>query len=80
MSPSRETGSSFPEKRKRRPRKRSSLSIAARRNYGRFTRRVELPQSVDPEHVKANYKGGVLTVQLKKPAEAAPKKIPVKSS
>ncbi len=48
--------------------------------YGRFTRQVELPQGVDTENVEANYKGGVLTVQLKKAPGAAAKKIPVKSS
>jgi HSP20 family protein len=56
-------------------------SFHRRETYnGRFTRQVELPQSVDPVHVEANYNGGVLTVQLKKSAEAVPKKIPVKSS
>jgi HSP20 family protein len=48
--------------------------------YGRFTRQVELPQGVDAENVEANYKGGVLTVQLKKTPGVAAKKIPVKSS
>jgi HSP20 family protein len=48
--------------------------------YGRFSRQVELPQGVDPEKVDAEYKGGVLTVRLKKVPGAAAKKIPVKTS
>jgi len=48
--------------------------------YGRFSRQVELPQGVDPNNVNAEYKGGVLTVHLKKTPGAAAKKIPVKSA
>jgi HSP20 family protein len=48
--------------------------------FGRFSRQVELPQGVDPEKVNAEYKGGVLTVHLKKVPGASAKKIPVKSA
>jgi HSP20 family protein len=48
--------------------------------YGRFSRQVELPQGVDPEKVNAEYKGGVLTVYLKKAPGASAKKIPVKTA
>ncbi len=48
--------------------------------YGRFSRQVELPQGVDPEKVNAEYKGGVLTIHLKKAPGAAAKKITVKSA
>lgn len=48
--------------------------------YGRFSRQVELPQGVDPEKVNAEYKGGVLTIHLKKAPGVAAKKITVKSA
>lgn len=47
------------------------------RSYGSFCRMVELPVDVDPEHVKASYKNGVLTVRLPKTEEARTKKIEV---
>lgn len=50
------------------------------RRFGSFRRNVMLPPGVDPEKVTADYKHGVLTVQLEKSPQAAPKKIPVKAS
>jgi HSP20 family protein len=56
-------------------------SFYQRETYcGRFNRQVELPQGVDPNNVNAEYKGGVLSVRLKKVPGAAAKKIPVKSA
>lgn len=43
------------------------------RAYGRFERRVRLPARVDPESARAEYKRGVLRVQLPKLGEAARK-------
>lgn len=49
--------------------------------YGRFSRQVEVPQGVDPQKVDAEFKGGVLTIHLKKKTPgAAAKKIAVKSA
>ncbi len=48
--------------------------------YGAFSRTLQLPTSVDPQQVTAEYANGVLTVQLKKTPTAAAKKIPVKSA
>src|ERR1700740_1121431 len=47
------------------------------RQYGSFTRSFTLPQTVDTEHVSANYDKGVLKISLPKKAEAKPKQIKV---
>jgi len=47
------------------------------RRYGSFTRSFTLPNTVNPEEVKAGYSKGVLTIQLGKRAEARPKQIKV---
>lgn len=48
------------------------------RFFGRFTRSLKLPKSVDPAGVKAVYKDGVLTVTLPKAEEAKPRQIEIK--
>jgi HSP20 family protein len=45
--------------------------------YGKFHRSVALPFAVDPKKVKANYKEGVLTIELPKSEHAKPKQIKV---
>src|SRR5207249_1633474 len=47
------------------------------RRYGSFTRSFTLPNTVDSEHVTANYDNGILNIQLAKRAEAKPKQIKV---
>jgi HSP20 family protein len=47
------------------------------RQYGSFTRSFTLPNTVDPEQVKANYDKGILKISLSKKAEAKPKQIKV---
>ncbi len=47
------------------------------RGYGSFVRAFTLPDSVDADKVKAEYKGGVLTVTLSKKEVAKPKTIRV---
>jgi len=49
------------------------------RPTGTFTRTVTLPDSVDPDSVKATYNNGVLKVQMNKAKEAKAKKIQIKS-
>ena len=46
--------------------------------YGAFSRAIDLPASVDVEHVKAECKKGVLTVTLPKTEKEKAKKIAVK--
>lgn len=47
------------------------------RGYGEFERAFALPETVDPEAVKADYKDGVLTVTLPKKEIAKPRTVKV---
>ena len=48
------------------------------REYGKFVRRFVLPTEIEPEKIHAEFKDGVLHVQLPKSEKAAPKTIEVK--
>ncbi|HTR38531.1 MAG TPA: Hsp20/alpha crystallin family protein [Bryobacteraceae bacterium] len=50
------------------------------RSYGSFVRYFTLPDTVDPEKVKAEYNAGVLTVSLPKKEIAKPRAIKVQVS
>ena len=50
------------------------------RSYGTFSRAFSLPETVDGEKVKADYKNGVLTVTLPKKEVAKPRTINVQIS
>ena len=50
------------------------------RGYGSFVRAFSLPETVDPEKVKADYKNGVLTVTLPKKEVAKPRTVTVQVS
>ncbi len=47
------------------------------RSFGRFEREIPLPMSVDSAKCAANYKNGVLQIELPKKPEAKPKTIQV---
>lgn len=47
------------------------------RTYGSFSRSFSLPNTINTEAIKADYKNGVLTVQLPKRAESKPKQVKV---
>ena len=47
------------------------------RRFGRFHRAVRLPDRVDPDHVGATYKDGLLTVTVPKAESAKPRRIQV---
>lgn len=47
------------------------------RTYGAFSRSFSLPNTVNTEAIKAEYKNGVLTVELPKRAESKPKQVKV---
>jgi HSP20 family protein len=47
------------------------------RSYGSFTRTFSLPNSVNLDNIKADYKDGVLTLTLAKREEAKPKTIKI---
>lgn len=48
------------------------------RSYGSFYRAFSLPPTVDADNIAADYKAGVLKLELKKKPEAQPKQIEVK--
>ncbi|TLD42002.1 MAG: 17.4 kDa class I heat shock protein 4 [Candidatus Jettenia ecosi] len=48
------------------------------RRYGNFARTIELPTSVDPDKITAEYKNGVLEITMEKKEAAKPKQISVK--
>lgn len=45
------------------------------RAYGDFVRTLTLPTGVDPDHIEADFRNGVLEVRLPKPAQLKPKRI-----
>ncbi|MGA8224547.1 MAG: Hsp20/alpha crystallin family protein [Candidatus Acidiferrales bacterium] len=47
------------------------------RTYGSFSRSFSLPNTVNTEAIKADYKNGVLTVELPKRAEMKPKQVKI---
>ena len=51
--------------------------LRVERAYGSFSRSFSLPNTVDTESIKANYKDGVLTVELPKRAESKPKQVKI---
>jgi HSP20 family protein len=51
--------------------------LRVERTYGSFSRSFSLPSTVNSEAIKAEYKNGVLTVELPKRAESKPKQIKV---
>lgn len=51
--------------------------LRVERAYGSFSRGFSLPTTVDTESIKANYKNGVLTVELPKRAESKPKQVKI---
>ncbi len=53
--------------------------IMKERRYGKFSRRIRLPQTVDADKVDAAYQDGVLRLTLPKSEAAQPKRIPVKT-
>ncbi|MBN1783209.1 Hsp20/alpha crystallin family protein [bacterium] len=47
------------------------------RSYGKFERSFRLPKEVDAEAIKANYKNGVLRVEIPKTEKVQPKQIAI---
>jgi HSP20 family protein len=59
--------------------RKNGYLIRERRNHG-FTRTFVLPKDVDRENIKAEFKNGLLVVNIPKKPEAKPRKIDVKSN
>jgi len=49
------------------------------RRYGSFLRRVTLPQSVDPDQVRANFQNGILRVTMPKRELSRGKRVQIES-
>lgn len=50
------------------------------RPTGSFLRSIELPFRVDPNHIEARFKNGVLTVEMQRPEDDKPKRIQINAS
>ena len=50
------------------------------RRFGSFSRTIGLPQGVNEDSIKADYKDGVLEVHVRKPEQVKPRRIQVGSS
>jgi HSP20 family protein len=48
--------------------------------HGSFTRSFTLPETVDPDHIKAEYKNGILTITMPQKPELQPRDIPVSTN
>lgn len=57
---------------------KSNMRIWERR-YGKFSRSFTLPNTIDAEHIKAEFDKGVLTVTMPKRAEAKGRRIAIKA-
>src|SRR3984957_17250013 len=55
-------------------------SLRIERTYGSFSRSFALPNTVNTEAIKAEYKNGVLAVELPKRAESKPKQVKINVS
>ena len=51
--------------------------VYSERSYGEFSRSFTMPDFVDPSSIKADYKDGVLMIEIKKKEQAKPKEIEV---
>jgi len=49
-------------------------------SYGAFSRAFTLPDTVDRDHIKADYKNGILTITIPQKPEVRPREIPVSTS
>ena len=54
--------------------------LRVERSYGSFSRSFALPNTVDTDDIRADYRNGVLTVRMPKRAESKPKQIKVSVS
>jgi HSP20 family protein len=67
------------EKKREREEKEHDYHLAER-SYGKFSRSVRLPSTVNPDRVEASYKDGILTLTLGKKEQAKTKRIEVKAA
>jgi HSP20 family protein len=53
-------------------------ALIKERRYGKYSRRIRLPQPVQSDKIEANFENGVLKLTLPKLEEVKPKMIPIK--
>ncbi|MBE0690668.1 MAG: Hsp20/alpha crystallin family protein [Anaerolineae bacterium] len=58
--------------------KEGTRTLVSERRYGRYMRRIRLPQDIDADKAEAQYENGVLTLKLPKAEVVKPKLIPIK--
>ena len=51
--------------------------VVSERPQGKFSRQLFLGESLDPEHIRANYEHGVLTLHIPVAEKAKPRKVEV---
>lgn len=54
--------------------------LRVERTYGAYSRSFSLPNTVNTDAIKAEYKNGVLTVLMPKRAESKPKQVKITTS
>jgi len=54
--------------------------LVAERSHGRFIRELFLGESLDADHIQANYGNGVLTVTIPVAEQAKPRKVEISAS
>jgi HSP20 family protein len=50
------------------------------RSYGRFIRSIPIPQGIDPEQAKANFRNGVLEITMPKPERPRGRKLEIEEN
>jgi HSP20 family protein len=58
--------------------KQGTRALMQERTYGKFSRSIRLPMSVNPDNVEATFENGVLTLTLAKAESAQPRSISVR--
>ena len=59
--------------------KKEGRTLMKERRYGKFSRRIHIPQPIKADDVEANFENGVLTLTLPKSPEVQPRQITIKS-
>jgi HSP20 family protein len=62
-----------------RPEAENVEMVAAERPYGTFSRQLFLGETLDTEHIDANYDAGVLTLRIPVTERAKPRKVTISS-
>jgi HSP20 family protein len=52
--------------------------LVRERSYGKFSRRINLPATVDADKIVAGYDSGVLTLEIPQAESAKPRQIEIK--